>query len=101
MYMQNLSKESEQLAPLQTFDPNAFVGNDEVPQNICNFVLAMALVYNDCKNGMFSNLLLADFKPAGKSKASRSWGAYSGIKFHYVLKSGVKMTIFRQVGLTS
>lgn len=84
MYMQNLSEESAQLAPLQTFDPNAFVGNNEVPQNICNFILALALVYNDCKNGMSSNLLLADFRPVGKPRTSRSWGNYNGMKFHYI-----------------
>jgi len=82
--MQDLSKEIAELAPLETFDPNAFVGNHEVPQNICNFLLTLALAYNDCKNGIYSNLLLADFKPTGAPKRSRFWGAYSGIKFHYL-----------------
>ena len=96
--MQNLSEESAQLAPLQTFDPNAFVGNHEVPQNICSFVLALALVYNDCKNGMFSNLLLADFKPVGNPKTSRAWGAYSGIKFHYIrLHLGLLHELFKLI----
>jgi hypothetical protein len=56
--MTNLSDENTQLAALQTFDPKAFVGDSGVPQDLCNFVLALALVYNDCKDGIFSNLLL-------------------------------------------
>lgn len=98
MYMQNLSDESARLAPLQTFDPDAFVGNDGVPQSICNFILALALIYNDCKNGLYSNLLLADFKPAGQSRTSRAWGAYSGIKFHYLrLQLGLLHELFQLI----
>ncbi len=82
--MTNLSEENAQLAPLQTFDPKAFVGDSNVPQDICNFVLALALIYNDCKNGIFSNLLLTDLKPAGEPHPSRSWGAYGEIKVHYL-----------------
>jgi hypothetical protein len=81
--MTSLSGEFSQLAPLQTFDPQAFVGDSTVPQDICNFVLALALIYNDCKNGIFSNMLLTESKPAGKSQLSKSWGAFNGIKIHY------------------
>jgi hypothetical protein len=82
--MTNLSDETTQLASLQTFDPRAFVGTSDVPQDICNFVLALALIYNDCKNGIFSNLALTDSKPGGDPQISRSWGAYTGIKNHYL-----------------
>lgn len=73
----------EQLAPLHTFDPQAFVGDSKVPQDICNLVLALALIYNDCKNGLFSNLLLTESKPTGERQLSSSWGAYNGIRVHY------------------
>lgn len=82
--MTNLRDESTQLAPLQTFDPNAFVGNETVPQEICNFVLALSLIYNDCKNGIFSNLILEESKPDGEPEPSLAWGAYGGIKVHYL-----------------
>ena len=82
--MTNFTKESELLAPLQTFDRDAFVGDERVPQDICNFVLALALIYNDCKDGIFSNMILTDSKPKGQFELSRGWGAYNGLKLHYI-----------------
>jgi hypothetical protein len=82
--MTNLRDENVQLAPLQTFDPEAFVGGEAVPQEICNFVLALSLIYNDCKNGIFSNLLIEESKPDGEPAPTQAWGAYGGIKVHYL-----------------
>jgi hypothetical protein len=82
--MRNFSQETAQLAPLQSFDPQAFVGDSNVPQEICSFVLALALIYNDCKNGIFSNLLLAETKPDSQPPVSPAWGTYYGMKLHYV-----------------
>jgi len=84
MRMKNFTQETELLAPLQTFSQEAFVGDDNVSQDICNFVLALALIYNDCKDGIFSNLILTESKPSGKFKLSPPWGAYNGIKTHYL-----------------
>ena len=64
----NLSRESSELAPLQTLHPDAFMGDSKVPQDMCNFVLALALIYNDCKDGLFSNRLLVDSRPTGEPK---------------------------------
>ena len=80
--MTNFTQEAEQLAPLQTFSREAFVGDSNVPQGICNFVLALALIYNDCKDGIFSNLILGESKPSGGIQLSRPWGAYSGFMVH-------------------
>ena len=82
--MTNFTQETDLLASLQTFSQEAFVGDDKVPQDICNFVLALALIYNDCKDGIFSNLVLTESKPTGEFKLSRAWGAYNGIKGHYL-----------------
>ncbi len=84
MRMKNFTQETELLAPLQTFSQEAFVGDDNVSQDICNFVLALALIYNDCKDGIFSNLILTESKPSGEFKLSPPWGAYNGIKTHYL-----------------
>ena len=82
--MTNFTQETELLAPLQTFSQEAFVGDNNVPQDICNFVLALALIYNDCKDGIFSNLILGESKPSGESQLSRPSGAYSGFMVHYL-----------------
>ncbi|MGE5217164.1 MAG: hypothetical protein ACM3SP_09220 [Chloroflexota bacterium] len=60
------------------------MGDDQVPQKICNFVLTLALIYNDCKDGIFSNMILTDSKPKRDFELSRDWGAYNGIKLHYI-----------------
>jgi hypothetical protein len=38
------------LARLQTFDPNAFIANDKQEQKVCDFILALALIFNDLKD---------------------------------------------------
>ena len=38
------------LSDLQSFDKNAFIGDDKFSQELCNLVLAFALIWNDNKN---------------------------------------------------
>lgn len=78
----NFQEECESLAPLQTFDPAAFQADPKTPQSLCNFVLALALIYNDCKNNIGAYVMLQGSKPEGAFKVSRKWGAYSGIDLH-------------------
>jgi hypothetical protein len=35
-----------ELSDLESFDPKAFEGDSVVPQDVCNFVLTLALVFN-------------------------------------------------------
>jgi len=53
------------LAPLETFDSNAFVGDATFPQSVCDFVLAMALVYNDFRDVIVARSLLQSITPEG------------------------------------
>lgn len=39
-----------ELAPLETFDRHAFLGDEHTPQEVCDLVLALALVYNDLRD---------------------------------------------------
>jgi hypothetical protein len=52
--MPGFREECAMLAQLESFDPEAFQGNAEVPQALCNFVLAIALIYNDCKDALYA-----------------------------------------------
>ena len=38
------------LSPLDTFDKNVFIENDKYSQGLCNFILTLALIWNDIKN---------------------------------------------------
>lgn len=75
-------EECELLAALESFDPAAFRGDDKVPQAVCNFVLALALIYNDCKDAIYAHVALAQSKPDGPPQKSRVWGAMAGAQLH-------------------
>src|SRR2546425_8660552 len=72
-------EECESLAPLETFDPGAFIADERSPQDLCNFVLAVAAIYNDCKDAIYAHVLLQGSKPEGAFRTSRKWGTYYGI----------------------
>jgi hypothetical protein len=79
--MPDFRTECGHLAPLETFDPAAFRGGDDVPQAVCNFVLALALIYNDCKDAIYAHVVLAGLKPAGPRR-TRLLGAVAGAQLH-------------------
>jgi hypothetical protein len=79
--MPDFRQECEYLAPLETFDPAAFRGGDDAPQPVCNFVLALALIYNDCKDAIYAHVVLAGLKPAGRQR-TRVLGAVAGAQLH-------------------
>jgi hypothetical protein len=79
-----MSYDFSQLTRHKEFDPKAFIKDEEISQNLCNFVLALALAYNDFK---FYSYSLHDFrkaKPRGPSKKNSTWGEYNGIELHII-----------------
>jgi hypothetical protein len=79
--MPGFREECEHLAPLETFDPAAFREDTSVPQELCNFVLALALIFNDCKDAVYAHVVLAGLKPERRQR-SRLWGAVAGAQLH-------------------
>lgn len=80
--MKSFQDECSELAPLETFDPAAFQGSADVPQQLCSFVLSLALIYNDCKDVIYSRVLLGELRPLPPSRKNRLWGAWMGVDFH-------------------
>lgn len=80
--MPGFREECTKLAPLESVDPEVFRGNADVPQALCNFVLAIALIYNDCKDALYAHVALAGLKPAGPPVKTRTWGAIGGAQLH-------------------
>lgn len=72
-------EECSTLAALETFDPNAFVEDEKVPQSLCNLVLTFALIFNDIRDLYFAYLLVEDCKPSGAPQYNRKWGHYFGL----------------------
>lgn len=80
--MPKLNKSLFDLAMLESFDPEAFRGDDNVPQYVCNFVLTLALVFNDLRDLFQLHNLLVSKKPPGTFRINRQWGAYNGAWLH-------------------
>jgi hypothetical protein len=80
--MNDFASDCSELARLQTFDPSVFEGDEETPQEVCSFVLSLALAWNDCKDISYARELLRRSKPGGDPCHSRVWGAYGGIDLH-------------------
>jgi hypothetical protein len=78
----SFENECAELAMLQTFNPAAFIGDENVPQSLCNFVLTLALTFNDLRDLYYANVLVRDCKPEGAAQKNRHWGYYSGLSLH-------------------
>lgn len=57
---------AQDLGPLETFDPAAFVSDSETPQALCDFVLALALAYNDLRDIFLARILLQEVSPTDR-----------------------------------
>lgn len=77
-------EECSTLAPIETFDPNAFLADEKVPQELCNLVLVFSLVFNDLRDLYFASLLVDDCKPSGEPQYNRKWGHYSGLNLRVI-----------------
>ena len=96
--MKSFPEESAELATLETFDPAAFEGSERAPQDLCNFVLALALIYNDCKDVIYARLLLGESRPPHPPRKDRPWGAWMGVDFHiFRALAGVMHELFNLV----
>lgn len=72
----------EELAPLQSFDPKVFLDDDKPTQNVCNFVLSLAVVYNDLKDLLWVHYHLGRSKPKKNEKITRYLGEHAGLRLH-------------------
>jgi hypothetical protein len=80
--MNSFQEECSNLAKLQTFDPDAFNADAIVTQDVCNFVLSLALIYNDFKDLTYAEVLLQGSKPSSNPSKSRFWGVFGGVEGH-------------------
>lgn len=77
------SKLSE-VSSLETFDSQAFLADDTVSQDVCNFVLTLACIYNDYKDTILALNYLSNVQPPFPVEETATWGEYNGLKFHVI-----------------
>jgi len=69
-------------AGLESFDPAAFEADQAVSQDVCNFVLTLALVHNDLKDLFLANTVLKRIKPDEPFSETPEWGEYNALALH-------------------
>lgn len=80
----NLLDASARLVPLESFDPAAFIPDAEVPEEVCGFVLALALALDDIRDNIYGYLLLKEHAPSGLFEERPDWGMYGGLRMHLI-----------------
>lgn len=80
--MGKYAKQIVLLSELESFDPAAFVGNNECPQELCDFVLALALAFNDFRDVVMAQTLLEEIAPADDKTLTPALGNVRGLFAH-------------------
>jgi len=73
--------QTEALEPLEAFDAAAFHAG-KAPQEVCNFVLSLALVYNDLRDVVLGHVLIQDVAPADTHIKTTRLGQAAGLGIH-------------------
>lgn len=69
---------------LQQFDPKGFSADEKTPQEVCDLFLALAQIYNDCKDSVYAWVLLNGYAHGRGPEISPEWGAVNGLVEHTV-----------------
>lgn len=84
-----IEKSLAALKPLESFDKEVFIGNDEYSQEFCNFILTLSLIWNDLKNLMVFLEHVRSIEPKDiiidhpkDMPITPLWGEISGVKIH-------------------
>jgi hypothetical protein len=79
----NYHGEIAKLAPLEKFDVSAFIADDTATQGSCDFVLALAVVFNDIKDLVLAENLLLSVWPENATSATPECGSAAGLHLHF------------------
>lgn len=82
-------EEVSKLSPLETFDENAFIGDADHSQGLCDFVLSLAFAYNDFHDATLARLMLNEL-PAPAQVPTAQLGQWAALRI---------LVIRMQVGL--
>lgn len=83
---------------LETFDLSVFRSDNKEEQCVCDFVLTLALVFNDIKNVMWARGELKKLTDGKQYRISTVWGECSGFDWYtWRLLSGIFHEALRAV----
>lgn len=74
--------EIKKLATLETFDPEAFASDERDAIDVADFMLALALAFNDFKDLLLGHWLLLGQEPVDVTTPTPELGAFGGMHLH-------------------
>src|SRR5690349_14961701 len=80
--MDLFAMESQWLAPLETFAPQACMRGNDTPQDLCTLMLCFALICDDWKDSLFALRALELVKPQQPQTRNRTRGLFRGLHQH-------------------
>jgi hypothetical protein len=78
----NFDERIAQLGILETFDPGAFRADANYPQELCDFILALGLAYNDLRDLILAHILVREALPPDPKRPTPRLGEVAGIQAH-------------------
>jgi hypothetical protein len=80
--MRSYAQHVSELAPLETFDPAAFQADGAWPQQVCDFMLSLALAFNDVHDLLIAHDFLNGVWPADEKTHTTELGEFMGFTQH-------------------
>jgi len=80
--LKNISESYKELSEIDSFDPKAFIADKNTSQELCDFMLSLALFCNDLKDLMMFNILVLNAKPDNLSEIKPDLGQFNGLKVY-------------------
>jgi len=71
---------ASKLFPFETFNSTAFIGDDNVPQKVCDLVLSLALAYNDFRAIIFARELIKEIDVNLQGPRTEQLGLRNGLE---------------------
>lgn len=76
----SFEKFANSLVPFECFDPEAFAETAEIPQEVCDLVLSLALAYNDYHDVVFAHTLINDLGEMPDNPLTTRLGFRNGLR---------------------
>jgi hypothetical protein len=72
------------LAPLESFDAAVFVAKNPSDQHVCDFILGLALAFNDLRDLLIAHDILATVTPQPPHLPTPDLGEFNGVTLHHI-----------------
>jgi len=83
------------LVPLEAMDPKVFIGGEDASQKLCNFILALALVYNDFKVVIVGHHAVDTVEPKNLMVKTPEVGMFNAVRIGmFRLHAGIFRELF-------